>query len=710
MDRNIRMEIEEKDNAIASDIAKTWNVVSIKRMGIPVFSLLLPGTVKATEKTMVAMSVATTMHEIEHSWIASLSLGAVFLNRQSSGYLHIDLDVSPDKTFATQRNLGVVKVNRESQAFLACPNLKKNQLMTNGITLVSPGAVPQIDAHHTIQMAEIEIDLQSTQAPQNQLMNRTPPEPNLPIPDLLPRQMDTMVVGLAGGGGPQIGSHDPVLTAESTDGHFTQAPQNHNHAPNYQINLPDHSLLPSKCKNQDQYRLKCVPLQKATLTGNLEEAMPLLGDNPRSMLRIAITEWEETVLHIATGAKQVAFVEEIIELMKLDDLKLQDLNGSTAFCFAAAAGSKNQDRYRLKCVPLQKATLIGNLEEAMPLLGDNPRSMLRIAITEWEETVLHIATGAKQVAFVEEIIELMKLDDLKLQDLNGSTAFCFAAAAGSIEITKLMLDKNLDLLTSYLTIVYFLANVKIRIQYRLKCVPLQKATLTGKNQDQYRLKCVPLQKATLTGNLEEAMPLLGDNPRSMLRTAITEWEETVLHIATGAKQVAFVEEIIELMKLDDLKLQDLNGSTAFCFVAAAGSIEIAKLMLDKNLDLLTLRGAKNMLPLYMAALFGRMEMVNFLYDGTESHLTPQDEADLFFKSINTDMYDMASKLLQHQPQLAVTRDMHQNTTLHVLARKPSSMFACRRTGLFKTDYQLDSRNEVHSQLGVDDVKSSSRAC
>ncbi|KAI9195955.1 hypothetical protein LWI28_019714 [Acer negundo] len=318
-------------------------------------------------------------------------------------------------------------------------------------TLVSPGAVPQIDTHHTIQMAEIEIDLQSTQAAQNQLMNRDPPEPNLPIPDLLPRQIDTIVVGLAGGGGPQIGSHDPVLKAESTDGHSTQAPQNQDHAPNYQINLPDRSLLPSECKNQDQYRLKCVPLQKAALTGNLEEAMPLLGDNPRLMLR----------------------------------------------------------------------------------------------------------------------------------------------------------------------------------------------------------------------------------------TAITEWDETVLHIATGAKQVAFVEEIIELMKPDDLKLQDLNGSTAFCFAAAAGSIEIAKLMLDKNPDLLTLRGAKNMLPLYMAALFGRTEMAKILYDGTESHLTPQDEADLFFKSINTDMYDMASKLLQHQPQLAVTRDMHRNTALHVLARKPSSMFARGRTGLFK---------------------------
>ncbi|KAK0607652.1 hypothetical protein LWI29_018158 [Acer saccharum] len=469
--------------------------------------------------------------------------------------------------------------------------------------------------------------------------------------------------------------------------------------------------------------------------------MPLLGDNPRSMLRTAITEWDETVLHIATGAKQVAFMEEIIELMKPDDLKLQDLNGSTAFCFTAAAGSikisklmldknldlltlrgaknmlplymaalfgrmemanflydgteshltpqdeadlffksintdmygKNQDQYRLKCVPLQKAALTGNLEEAMPLLGDNPRSMLRTAITEWDETVLHIATGAKQVTFVEEIIELMKPDDLKLQDLNGSTAFCFTTAVGSIEISKLMLDKNLDLLT---------------LRGAKNMLPLYMAALFGRMEmanflyDGTELFFKSIN-TDMYGNLEEAMPLLGDNPRSMLRTTITEWDEIVLHIATRAKQVAFVEEIIELMKPDDLKLQDLNGSTAFCFSAAAGIIEISKLMLDKNLDLLTLRGAKNMLPLYMAALFGRMEMANFLYDGTESHLTPQDEANLFFKSINTDMYDMASKLLQHQPQLAVTRDMHQNTALHMLARKPSSMFARRRTGLFK---------------------------
>ncbi|KAI9196688.1 hypothetical protein LWI28_026111 [Acer negundo] len=208
----------------------------------------------------------------------------------------------------------------------------------------------------------------------------------------------------------------------------------------------------------------------------------------------------------------------------------------------------------------------------------------------------------------------------------------------------------------------------------------------SKNRDQYRLKCLPLKKFALAGNFKEAKPLLrneSDHHLSMLRTAITEMDETVLHIATGARQVGFIEEIIKLMEPDDLKLQDRNGNTAFCFAAAAGSIEIVKLMLDKNPDLLTLRGADNKVPLYMAALFGRTEMAKFLYDGTESQLTDQDEADLFFKCIDTDLYDIALKLLKHQPKLAVTRDEHEDTALHVLARKPSSLFARRRIGIFK---------------------------
>ncbi|KAK1592792.1 hypothetical protein Q3G72_030447 [Acer saccharum] len=206
--------------------------------------------------------------------------------------------------------------------------------------------------------------------------------------------------------------------------------------------------------------------------------------------------------------------------------------------------------------------------------------------------------------------------------------------------------------------------------------------LPSENWNQYRL--IKLQKAALKGNLEETKLLLGDNPQWMLRKGIAKRCQTVLHIATGTGKVSFVEEIIKMMKPDDLKLQDENGNTAFCIAAADGSIEIAKLMLDKNPDLLTLRGADNMVPVYLAALFGRVEMANFLFDGIESHLTPQDKADIFFKCIETDLYDIALRLLKHRPELAVTRNENNDTALHVLARKPSSMFARRETGLFKT--------------------------
>ncbi|TXG71910.1 hypothetical protein EZV62_000489 [Acer yangbiense] len=143
-------------------------------------------------------------------------------------------------------------------------------------------------------------------------------------------QKDTIVVSTLVAGSPQIDSHDTVLTAESIDAHPTQAPQNQqNHAPIYQLNLPDRSLLSSQSK-------------KAALAGNFKEAKSLLGDESNdhlSMLRIAITEMDETILHISNGARQVGFVEKIIKLMEPDDLKLQDRNGNTAFCFAAAAGS-----------------------------------------------------------------------------------------------------------------------------------------------------------------------------------------------------------------------------------------------------------------------------------------------------------------------------------------------------------------------------------
>ncbi|KAK1582053.1 hypothetical protein Q3G72_011432 [Acer saccharum] len=153
------------------------------------------------------------------------------------------------------------------------------------------------------------------------------------------------------------------------------------------------------------------------------------------------------------------------------------------------------------------------------------------------------------------------------------------------------------------------------------------------NCERYFQICVPLRKAALKGNLKEFYNILRVHEEildmsSLLRMAITKGYATILHVAAGARQTTFVEEIINSIQPSDestLLLQDINGNTSFCFAAAAGEVEIAKIMLNKNpnLNQAILRDQANaanrkmtQTPLYKDVMFGRKEMASFLYDAT----------------------------------------------------------------------------------------------
>ncbi|KAK2646874.1 hypothetical protein Ddye_022069 [Dipteronia dyeriana] len=203
------------------------------------------------------------------------------------------------------------------------------------------------------------------------------------------------------------------------------------------------------------------------------------------------------------------------------------------------------------------------------------------------------------------------------------------------------------------------------------------------DRKQYQNIAVNLQRAALKGNKKEVVKFLKDGADrnlkdgdpSKLRWAITRGHETLLHVATGAKQTALVKMIIGLMEPNDLMLQDRNGNTAFCFAAAVGATIIAEKMLKKNEDLATFRGSQKKTPLYMAVFFGQRKMAEKLYndENSRNNLTKYDKTDIFFKSIDTGLYDFALKLLKDNPDLAVARTRHGGeTALHVLARQPSA--------------------------------------
>ncbi|XP_024159742.1 ankyrin repeat domain-containing protein 17 isoform X5 [Rosa chinensis] len=195
-------------------------------------------------------------------------------------------------------------------------------------------------------------------------------------------------------------------------------------------------------------------------------------------------------------------------------------------------------------------------------------------------------------------------------------------------------------------------------------------------REEYLKTCVSLYKHALKGDWEAAERILRKDT-ILLRASISRGYETVLHVAAGTSHIHFVEKLVSMMEVEDLALQDINGNTALCIAAAAGSLDIVKILIQKNKSLLTIRGGKNMAPAYMAAVLGQSEMACYLLEKTESKMMLErtDRENLFFSCINNCLYDLAFQLLDADKSLAKARTSSQKnkTALHILARRPSAL-------------------------------------
>ncbi|KAF5765862.1 putative ankyrin repeat-containing domain, PGG domain, ankyrin repeat-containing domain superfamily [Helianthus annuus] len=179
---------------------------------------------------------------------------------------------------------------------------------------------------------------------------------------------------------------------------------------------------------------------------------------------------------------------------------------------------------------------------------------------------------------------------------------------------------------------------------------------------------VPSYKATITGDWKAAKNILDKRPE-LVRFSITESCETVLHIAVLGKSYWFVEYLVSLMEKKDLELQNVNGQTALCLAAMAGHVKIAKILVKKNLALLDIPDSQGMMPLHMAALYGKHDMVKYLYQNSQrmtgDFWTHQNRADLLVKSVESNLFDVALQIVTDRPELAVNGHV-----LGLLARKP----------------------------------------
>ncbi|KAJ0644685.1 putative ankyrin repeat-containing domain-containing protein [Helianthus annuus] len=162
----------------------------------------------------------------------------------------------------------------------------------------------------------------------------------------------------------------------------------------------------------------------------------------------------------------------------------------------------------------------------------------------------------------------------------------------------------------------------------------------------------------MKGDWKAAEPILRQDPH-LMRAAITENEETLLHVAASAESTKAVEQfvinLVQLMEKPDLELQNKNWDTALCLAAAAGNIETAKTMVQKNRALIEILNFKKVMPLYMAALFAKPKMVAYLYSLSNKMVgdcwTHDNRGWVLQKCVEADMFDVALNILNDRPNI-----------------------------------------------------------
>ncbi|PWA72063.1 Ankyrin repeat-containing protein [Artemisia annua] len=170
--------------------------------------------------------------------------------------------------------------------------------------------------------------------------------------------------------------------------------------------------------------------------------------------------------------------------------------------------------------------------------------------------------------------------------------------------------------------------------------------------------CVPLYEACMNGNWKAAKDILDDRPE-LVHFAITENLETPLHVAVSAEEnkqtEQFVKNLVDLMDDRELEFQNKGGNTALCLASAAGNIKMVMTMVNKNPGLLNIPGSQRMMPLYMSALYGKYNTVNYLYDNSQKmtgkNWTHQNRGWVLLKCVEWDFFDVALKIVKDRPEL-----------------------------------------------------------
>ncbi|GKB79351.1 ankyrin repeat-containing domain, PGG domain protein [Tanacetum coccineum] len=156
--------------------------------------------------------------------------------------------------------------------------------------------------------------------------------------------------------------------------------------------------------------------------------------------------------------------------------------------------------------------------------------------------------------------------------------------------------------------------------------------------------------------------------------------DTALHIAASAKSTKkaekFMKNLVSLMTSKDLEIPNRSGNTAFILAAAGGNVGIAMILLENNPELVNISGTQGLMPLYIACLYGKYEMVKYLYVKSNfmngESWNPTNRGWVLEKCVEADFFDVALEMVMDNPPLAINGNV-----LRILARKTDSFKAIK---------------------------------
>nr|XP_043627494.1 uncharacterized protein LOC122599097 isoform X2 [Erigeron canadensis]XP_043627495.1 uncharacterized protein LOC122599097 isoform X2 [Erigeron canadensis] len=167
-----------------------------------------------------------------------------------------------------------------------------------------------------------------------------------------------------------------------------------------------------------------------------------------------------------------------------------------------------------------------------------------------------------------------------------------------------------------------------------------------------------LYKAIVNRDWRDAEPILKED-KDLLKNAIDSDGNTVLHIAVGIGDYGFVENLIRLINEEQALIKrSSDGSTALHIAALMGNTRAARLLVQKNKQLLDTTDKKGRKPLHRAYENMYLNTIDYLFDQCDNFVSLDVKmgVDILVNAISAKQYNFASKLIKKYPRFANEND------------------------------------------------------